>query len=182
VTDIFYLHERGEKVSIYGLSVLGGNEVGPLVSAYIIQSLSVRWAFFIVAISIFINQITLVFYMPETKYTGSRPEIIVTGRGVEERGEKEGEGEVGLENEKGAMEGQEEIMGVVSNTIEVQTIEKKGYWNSLAFCTGNDRTVSLWRTFLRPIVLMSYPTVVWSSIIYGISIGVRFTLSKPSHF
>ena len=75
VTDIFYLHERGEKVSMYGLGVLGGNEIGPLVSAYIIQSLSVRWAFFIVAISIFINQFTLIFFMPETKFTGLRPVI-----------------------------------------------------------------------------------------------------------
>lgn len=42
VTDIFYLHERGEKISIYGLGVLGGNEIGPLVNAYIIQTLSMR--------------------------------------------------------------------------------------------------------------------------------------------
>jgi MFS family permease len=42
VTDIFYLHERGEKISIYGLGVLGGNEIGPLVSAFIIQALSMR--------------------------------------------------------------------------------------------------------------------------------------------
>ena len=76
VTDIFYLHERGEKISIYGLGVLGGNEIGPLVSAFIIQTLSMRWAFFIIAISIFINQITLVFFMPETKFSGIRPQIM----------------------------------------------------------------------------------------------------------
>jgi MFS family permease len=75
VTDIFYLHERGEKISLYGLGVLGGNEIGPLVSAFIIQTLSMRWAFFIIAISIFINQFTLVFAMPETKFTGTRPQI-----------------------------------------------------------------------------------------------------------
>ena len=78
VTDVFYLHERGEKVSVYGLAVLGGNEIGPLVSAFIIQTLSVRWAFFIVAISIFIKQITLIFFMPETEFTGPRPEIILS--------------------------------------------------------------------------------------------------------
>lgn len=76
VTDIFYLHERGEKISIYGLGVLGGNEIGPLVSAFIIQTLSMRWAFFIVAISIFINQITLIFAMPETKFVSPRPQKI----------------------------------------------------------------------------------------------------------
>lgn len=33
VTDMFFLHDRGEKVSVYGLAVLGGNELGPLVSS-----------------------------------------------------------------------------------------------------------------------------------------------------
>lgn len=32
ITDIFFLHDRGEKVALYGLSVLGGNELGPVVS------------------------------------------------------------------------------------------------------------------------------------------------------
>lgn len=31
ITDTFFLHERGAMVSIYGLSVLSGNELGPLV-------------------------------------------------------------------------------------------------------------------------------------------------------
>ena len=43
ITDIFFLHERGAKVSLYGLSVLGGNEIGPMLSAFIIQSLGMAW-------------------------------------------------------------------------------------------------------------------------------------------
>lgn len=43
VVDIFFLHDRGEKISIYGLSVLGGNEIGPVLSAYIIQGASMKW-------------------------------------------------------------------------------------------------------------------------------------------
>lgn len=42
IADIFFLHERGEKIAWYGLSVLGGNELGPLFSAYIIEYLSMR--------------------------------------------------------------------------------------------------------------------------------------------
>lgn len=32
ITDVFFLHNRGARISMYGLSVLGGNELGPLVS------------------------------------------------------------------------------------------------------------------------------------------------------
>ena len=165
VTDVFYLHERGEKVSIYGLGVLGGNEMGPLVSAYIIQSISVRWAFFIVAISIFINQITLIFFMPETKFTGRRPAIL--GPDVDD-----GQGEWAHSDspEKAKSDHQEEPVGSVSRN-EAESIPKKSYLSSLAFCAGVDHTVSLPKTFLRPFVLMTYPTVLWSSIVYGLSIG-----------
>lgn len=61
VTDVFFLHERGEKVSLYGLSVLGGNELGPVLSAFIIQALGMNWAFYIMAIIIAGNLVTNVF-------------------------------------------------------------------------------------------------------------------------
>lgn len=72
ITDLFYLHERGEKVSYYGLTVLVGNEIGPLISAFIIQNLDMRWAFFIVAMSIGVNMITMSVSMPETMYSVDR--------------------------------------------------------------------------------------------------------------
>ena len=167
VTDIFYLHERGEKVSVYGLAVLGGNEIGPLVSAFIIQTLSVRWAFFIVAISIFINQITLIFFMPETKFTGPRPEIILSAS------DEEHEEKVLSESSEKALSDHFEASGIRVRTDESQAspIPKMSYLSSLAFCAGIDRTVTYRKTFLRPFVLMTYPTVLWSSLIYGLSLG-----------
>ena len=164
VTDIFHLHERGEKISVYGLGVLGGNEIGPLVSAYIIQTLSVRWAFFIVAISIFINMFTLIFFMPETKFTGPRPMILPPeaddGRVTQTHT---------TSSEKATSDHFEE--SISAHTMEEVTIPKKSYFSSLAFCAGVDHTVNLRKTFLRPFVLMSYPTVLWSSTIYGLSLG-----------
>jgi hypothetical protein len=43
IVDVFFLHDRGEKISIYGLSVLGGNEIGPVLSAYIIEGAGMSW-------------------------------------------------------------------------------------------------------------------------------------------
>ena len=78
ITDIFFLHDRGEKVSIYGLSVLGGNELGPMLSAFIIQSLGMNWAFYIVAMFIGLNLVTMFFGLPETKFTSERPSIMIS--------------------------------------------------------------------------------------------------------
>lgn len=162
VTDIFYLHERGEKISIYGLGVLGGNEIGPLVSAFIIQTLSMRWAFFIIAISIFINQITLIFFMPETKFTGIRPQIM--GEQITNQPE-EVQPDVKTEVD------QIERSSDGNDSTPEFNIQQKSYWKSLAFCPGVDHNVSLKKTFLRPFVSMTYPTVIWSSLIYGLSLG-----------
>lgn len=159
VTDIFHLHERGEKISIYGLGVLGGNEIGPLVSAYIIQSLSVRWAFFIIAACIGVNMITLIFFMPETKFTGPRPAITIVDNGETTT----------IPSDKAQSEHCEVIDGCSPDTSH--SITKKSYWESLAFYSEVDHLVSLKRAFLRPFILTAYPIVLWSSVIYGLALG-----------
>lgn len=45
ITELFFLHERAYRISIYTLLVLGGKNLVPLVSAAIIQSLAWRWVF-----------------------------------------------------------------------------------------------------------------------------------------
>ncbi|KAG9234662.1 major facilitator superfamily domain-containing protein [Amylocarpus encephaloides] len=165
VTDIFYLHERGEKISVYGLGVLGGNSIGPLVSAYIIQSLSVRWAFFVIAIAIFINQLTLIFYMPETKFLGKRPQILPPG--VSEETLEKSETQY-IENaiSDGCGTGDE-----TGDTDLHSVIPKRSYLQNLSIFSHPDPTINLRKTFFRPFVLMAYPTVIWSSVIYGLSLG-----------
>jgi MFS family permease len=168
VTDIFYLHERGEKISIYGLGVLGGNEIGPLVSAFIIQTLSMRWAFFIIAISIFINQITLVFFMPETKFIGIRPQIMGPDQSASQPEEVHPNVKTEVDQIERSSDG--------SNSIHGFNVQRKSYFKSLAFCSEVDHNVSLRKTFLRPFVLITYPTVIWSSLVYGLSLGWNVVL------
>ncbi|KAL3490085.1 major facilitator superfamily domain-containing protein [Aspergillus germanicus] len=165
VTDIFYLHERGEKVSIYGLSVLGGNELGPLVSAYIIQALSMRWAFFIVAMFIGVNVVTIFFFMPETKFTSPRPVIRP----------RENNPAAGDEaNQKSSSEHRETIEDAPTVDLEeteVSSVRKTSFIQQLAPYSVVDHNVSLWTVFTRPFILMAYPTVVWASLVYGMSLS-----------
>lgn len=145
VTDIFFLHDRGEKISLYGLSVLGGNELGPMLSAFIIQSLGINWAFYIVAAFIGLNLITMFFFMPETKFTGTRPSTM-RQQAVSEKHEP-------------------------SHLEIVEVVEKHTYMQELAVLRTGDGEVSLLKIFLRPFVLLAYPTVLWSCLIYGMSLS-----------
>lgn len=167
VTDIFFLHDRGEKVSIYGLSVLGGNELGPMFSAFIIQSLGINWAFYIVAMFIGLNLVTMFFFMPETKYTGYRPAIVP--------------GDLSFTSEKGSASHIEKLgekMVPATHEESEPSITKHSRIRSLIPWGKNDPSVSLLRAFLRPFILIAYPTVLWSCVIYGMALSWNVVLGS----
>ncbi|ORY67724.1 MFS general substrate transporter [Pseudomassariella vexata] len=66
IAEIFFLHERAFRIGIYTLLLLGGKNLIPLVSAAIIQSLSWRWVFWIVAMLVGFCGILLFLFVPET--------------------------------------------------------------------------------------------------------------------
>ncbi|KAH8883508.1 MFS general substrate transporter [Thozetella sp. PMI_491] len=152
ITDLFFLHDRGEKVSFYGFSVLGGNEIGPLLSALIIQRLGMGWAFFIVAMFVALNCITMFFFMPETRYTGPRPSPFSSST----------QRQSGKELEVHQLEN--------IDTASTAT-SKRGFLRNLALWEKPDPNVSLRKTFLRPFVLVTYPTIFWACMVYGMSLG-----------
>ncbi|KAF4415064.1 MFS general substrate transporter [Fusarium acutatum] len=160
ITDTFFLHERGAMVSAYGLSVLSGNELGPLFSALIIQYLSMAWAFYIVAMFIGLNCITMFFFMTETKYTKPRDQTTLEAS-EEDHPEK-----------KTSAQNIEDVRRSSCNDSEAQSSPpKESYLKELLPFQKGDPQVSLLKVFLRPCALVCYPTVLWASMIYGVSLG-----------
>jgi hypothetical protein len=66
IAEIFFLHERAYRLGVYTLLLLGGKNLIPLVSAAIVQSLSWRWIFWIVAIVVGACWFLLFFFVPES--------------------------------------------------------------------------------------------------------------------
>jgi MFS family permease len=151
VTDMFFLHNRGELVAIYGLAVLGGNELGPMFSGFIVQALGMDWAFWIVAMFTGANLVCMFFFMPETKYTGQRPDIFQDSMTID-----------------GKSDGKPEQIHVEEAP---NTIPSKTWVEELKFWSRGDPEINLWHIFLRPFVLLAYPTVVWSCFIYGLALS-----------
>ena len=89
IAEIYFLHERAYRVGIYTLLLLGGKNLIPLVSAAIIQGLSWRWVFWIVAMVVGACLVLLFFFVPETFWDRTpRPRVHkhkrprLPGRGV----------------------------------------------------------------------------------------------------
>lgn len=157
ITDTFFLHERGRLVSLYGLSVLSGNAIGPLVSAFIIQWRGMRWAFFIVAMFIGLSLASMIVAMPETLYSGPRPSIIPW---PDDDPKPTG----------GTQETATDANGRHS-TLELGSLPARSYLSQLALFSAPDPGASFFRAFCRPFVLVTYPTVLWSSCVYGLSLS-----------
>ncbi|KAF7531740.1 hypothetical protein G7054_g8607 [Neopestalotiopsis clavispora] len=166
VTDIFFLHNRGARISMYGLSVLGGNELGPLFSAIIFQSLGSAWAFYIVAIFIFANSITMFFLMPESRYLGARPTVSLGHLGPAPAQPRD---KVGTEMVEDVKETQQHAN--MPNTSAIDEIPKRSHVRNLALWEAPDHNASLVKDFLRPFILLTYPTVLWTCVIYGAALG-----------
>lgn len=66
VAEIYFLHEKAYRLGIYTLLLLSGKNLVPLVSAAIIQSLSWRWVFWIVAMIVGFAFCLLLVFVPET--------------------------------------------------------------------------------------------------------------------
>ncbi|KAJ5183081.1 hypothetical protein N7492_000697 [Penicillium capsulatum] len=125
-----------------------GNELGPMLSGFIVQGLGMNWAFWIVATFIGANLICMFFYMPETKFTGRRPVISHSDRGEANPG-KDGV--------------------IVENPTD--SIPRKTWLEEMKFWSRGDPDVNLLHVFLRPFVLLAYPTVVWSCCVYGLALS-----------
>jgi MFS family permease len=165
ITDVFFLHERGEKVSLYGLSVLGGNELGPMFSAFIIQNIGLGWAFYIVAVSIALSLVSMFFFMPETKFTGTRPMITTGPETVLEGGCKSRRYSNPIEHPV-----------PTDPIISSEMLAGVSYARSLEFWGRNDTSISLLKSFTGPFILLGYPTVLWSCLIYGLALGWNVVL------
>ena len=153
VTDAFFLHNRGTLISLYGMLVVIGTSIGPVLSGFIIQNLGTAWPHWILAIAVFATAIVMFFFMPETKYTGVRPNVAAILQGT-----------IPPRLEKGEADHME--------TSESEEIPKRRtFVQELAFWGRNDQNVSLLKSFIRPIILLAYPTVLWASLVNGFALS-----------
>ncbi|KAJ5783018.1 MFS general substrate transporter [Penicillium paradoxum] len=154
IADIYFLHHQGAKIAFYGLSVLLAAQIGPMLSSFIIQSLGPAWSFWILAMCLGANMLTLIFAMPETMYYGDRAAIVPA------------EAKSGSEH--------------VEDVGAVHTVEKRSYMSELSLWPGGNPDVDLRAIFFRPFLYCLNPIVIWASLVYGMSFISLTTLAATA--
>ena len=137
VSDLFFVHQRGTRLSLWGMMLAAGVLLGQTISGAIIQNLSFESTFGVSAIIYMPIMLGLYFVVLETTYNGPRDETPKIK--IEEKG----------------------------SFFEIDTAEKESYHERLRLFRGRLSTDSFWKGVWKPIPLIVYPAVLFSTIVYG---------------
>ncbi|PGH36176.1 hypothetical protein GX50_01032 [[Emmonsia] crescens] len=134
VSDIFFVHQRGQKLAIWGISIFSGALLSQVVAGYIIQNLGLLTPFGIEALVFCILLPAIFFLVPETADLLNKP---------------------GQVDEK-------------LNTVHGgKNATKKPYREELKVFNGRISDKSFWALVAKPLPLILFPAVVFSTFIHG---------------
>ncbi|KAF7881308.1 hypothetical protein EAF00_011981 [Botryotinia globosa] len=68
ITDVFFVHERGRRIGLWNFSVMISNNLTPIVSGYVISSVSWHWSFWLLAILWVVILAATFVCFPETTF------------------------------------------------------------------------------------------------------------------
>ncbi|KAI9700908.1 MAG: hypothetical protein M1820_006669 [Bogoriella megaspora] len=180
VNDLYFLHERAGKMSIYMNSISGGNTIGPLICGFIVSGASWRWHKWLAAILSGINFLCVLLFVPETRFNredlGERslvvssetPLPLITVSRMPNPNAK------GISHAAAAPS--------ISPSPERAEVLKKTWLQELSLSSGTLRDTRLWQLFIRPFPLIVYPAVVFAFLGYAVSLAWVITINLLNPF
>jgi len=170
VADIWHVHERGMRMAIFNLGVLGGiNLAGPIAGS-VIEKGGYRAAMHGMGGAFVLMLILVIFFMPESAYHREGALNIDTSSKTIDLGD--------LDKEKSV-----ERVEVSHANAHVSASEpRQSYAKELLPWNGYWDKVSFWRTFIRPFFVIASPIVMWATLLFTICISwlvlISITLSQ----
>lgn len=168
VGDIWHVHERGFRMAIFNLGVLGGiNLAGPIAGS-VMQYGSYRVCMHAMGAAFVTMLLMIIFFMPESAFTRCGALNIDTSSKTVSGGFMEKEQVV----ERTEHQPSEHAMSSELPMTYTKSLRPWSYWNDVSF----------WRTFLRPFVVFASPVVMYSTLLFTICVSwlvlISITLSQ----
>ncbi|KAL6709192.1 hypothetical protein ACN47E_002008 [Coniothyrium glycines] len=150
VSDMYYVHQRGVRISIWGCMLSSGVLLGQIISGVIIENISFEATFGVSALIFIPILFGIYFFVVETTYYGARP----TGK------------KLGADEKEISFLDDDE--------------PKQPYRQQLAIFRGRLSQESFWKSAWKPIPLIAYPAVLFSTVVYGSYFTWLLTISVLS--
>ncbi|CAK4031017.1 MFS general substrate transporter [Lecanosticta acicola] len=160
VTDIYFQHERGFYIALYGLLLAGSNFFAPIIAGFIADGQGWEWVLYWCAIFCGIGLIILFFFLEETNYSR------VVQVGTIEAPPSPVSDTVSKEAEKMAREVQDASSPSPSPEPERST---KTYIDKLKLFRTADlrKPTRLLGMVTRPLIFLTFPVIFYSGFCYG---------------
>ncbi|USP82519.1 hypothetical protein yc1106_09793 [Curvularia clavata] len=169
VNDLYFLHERGAKMGIYMNAIAGGNTVGPLVCGFIVSNLSWRWQKWISVIFTALNFLTILLFVPETRYRREIGRDSVASCTPND-----------TPNERIAVTDDKSPQGS-STRVSLNQLPKKTWRKNLSLWSGTAET-NLAKMFVRPFPMIVYPAAIYAFLCYSISLVLTVAVNILNPF
>ncbi|KAK3990002.1 protein HOL1 [Cladorrhinum sp. PSN332] len=168
VNDLYFLHERGAKMGLYMTFISGGNTIGPLVCGFVVTGLSWRWHKWLSVILTAINFLTVVFFVPETRYF----------RDSEDQGAASPAPESDTEKTNGGP-----TPRIEARDANPPIVTSKNSWaQELSLWSGIPPDTSIFKLFIRPLPMFAYPCVIYAFLGYAVSLVLTVAVNILNSF
>ncbi|CAA9956578.1 mfs transporter [Pyrenophora teres f. maculata] len=169
VGDIWHVHERGFRMAIFNLGVLGGINLASPIAGSVIQYGSYRIAMHAMGGAFVLMLLLIILFMPESAFHRHNVINIDTSARTLETDATEKEKSVEhIEDGPSQYSTSSEPRDPYIKTL----MPWSGYWDHVSF----------WRTLLRPFVVIASPVVIWATLLFTICISwlvlISITLSQ----
>jgi MFS family permease len=157
VSDMYFVHQRGTRISIWGCMLASGVLLGQTIAGAIIENISFEATFGISALIFIPLLMGIYFFVVETTYTKPRPSSTK---------------EIYPDEKSDA----------TSEIVSYLDIDepKETYVQQLRIFRGRLNNESFWKNVWKPVPLIAYPAVLFSTIVYGSYFTWLLTISVLS--
>ncbi|KAM0346308.1 hypothetical protein ACHAPU_005739 [Fusarium lateritium] len=165
ISDLFFLHERGTIMAIYTTALSTGVGCGIIIAGLITIDHDWRYIYWVTVALIGSCTLLIIFTFPETVYhrgdISSRTHIV-------------NKPTTGLPHDKTLEESDNEFK--LSNaTTDRQSSQdfppKPNYLQSLSMYSGVHTEEPCIKLFIRPVVLLTLPSVLWATLVMAVTVG-----------
>lgn len=177
VTDIFFAHEKGTRLSLFIFTCYAGSYLGPVAAGYIDTSQGWRWCYWYLVIFFGVFLVLQFFTMEESTFRRPTPEAQMAVNDILTGQEPDIEAKLPEDEEKDMkVVKTNSITGSVAQSVhgfdsQDSPPPPKTYLQHLALWeTEQSDPRPLWLIAVMPFTLFTYPAIVWAAFVYGVSI------------
>lgn len=170
VTDIYFTHERGTYIAVYGFFLIGSDFLAPLFAGFINEGQGWRWVLYWCAILSGISSVFLFFFMEETNYHRK----VLAGNEMKKNGSV---GQVIHESDirddavqKHNMDTELHVSTITNEEGRPDNVpRRKSFYHKLKVFDKQELRYPnrLKDMVLRPLIFLSFPVIFYAGFSYG---------------